>query len=238
MRPVIGITTYVESVAWGAWRPRPAALLPYEYIRLVTAAGGRAVLLPPDGTEGSAEATVAALDGLILSGGADVAPELYGAAAGPKVETQPERDAGELPLVKAALAADLPVLAVCRGMQLLSVAYGGRLDQHLPDVVGHEGHRPALGVVGTHSVRYAPSSLIAEIMDGDTEVNAYHHQGVADPGRLTPTAWAVDGVIEAVEDPARRFVLGVQWHPEVANDLRPFAALTAACAAPSRVSRV
>jgi putative glutamine amidotransferase len=239
MRPVIGITTYVESVAWGAWQPRPAALLPYEYIQLVTAAGGRAVLLPPDGAEGSAEATVAALDGLILSGGADVGPELYGAAAGPRVETQPERDAGELPLVNAALAADLPVLAVCRGMQLLTVAHGGRLHQHLPDVVGHEGHRPALGVVGTHPVRYAPGSLIAEIMDGDTEVNAYHHQGVADPGRLTPTAWAADGVIEAVEDPSRRFVLGVQWHPEVANDIRPFAALAAACAArSSRVSRV
>jgi putative glutamine amidotransferase len=85
--------------------------------------------------------------------------------------------------------------------------------------------------VGTHPVRYAPGSLIAEIMDGDTEVNAYHHQGVADPGRLRPTAWAADGVIEAVEDPSRRFVLGVQWHPEVANDVRPFAALAAACAA-------
>jgi len=181
---------------------------------------------------------VSALDGLILSGGADVAPELYGTAAGPKLETQPERDAGELPLVKAALAADLPVLAVCRGMQLLSVAYGGRLHQHLPDVVGHEGHRPALGVVGTHPVRYAPSSRIAEIMGGDTEVNAYHHQGVADPGRLTPTAWAADGLIEAVEDPSRPFVVGVQWHPEVANDLRPFAALTAACAASTGVSRV
>jgi putative glutamine amidotransferase len=106
-------------------------------------------------------------------------------------------------------------------------------------VVGHEGHRPALGVVGTHTVRYAPGSLIAKIMDEDTDVNAYHHQGVADPGRLTPTAWAADGVIEAVEDPARRFVLGVQWHPEVANDIRPFAALAAACAAPSaRVSSI
>jgi putative glutamine amidotransferase len=113
------------------------------------------------------------------------------------------------------------------------------LHQHLPDVVGHELHRPGLGAVGTHAVRYAPGSLIAEIMGGDNEVNAYHHQGVADPGRLTPTAWASDGVIEAVEDPSRRFVLGVQWHPEVAGDLRPFAALTAACDAPSaRVSRV
>jgi putative glutamine amidotransferase len=238
MRPIIGITTYVESVAWGAWQLRPAALLPYEYVQLVAAAGGRAVLLPPDGYGADgADDLVAALDGLILSGGADVEPARYGAAPHPAIETQPERDVAELPVVRAALAADLPVLGVCRGMQVLSVACGGRLHQHLPDVTGHEGHRPAPGVVGAHRVRYAPGSRIASIMGADTEVNAYHHQGVADPGRLTPTAWAEDGLIEAVEDPARRFVLGVQWHPEVAGDVRPFAALAEAAAGAARADR-
>jgi putative glutamine amidotransferase len=227
MRPVIGITTYLEAVAWGPWKPRSAALLPYEYVQVIAAAGGRAVLLPPDGADGAVD-LVAALDGLVLSGGADVDPALYGAAPEATIETQPERDAGELPLVRAALAAGLPVLGVCRGMQLLTVACGGRLHQHLPDVFGHDAHRPALGAVGSHRVRYAPGSRIAAIMGDDDQVNAYHHQGVADPGRLTPTAWADDGLIEAVEDPDRRFVLGVQWHPEVALDVRPFAALAAA----------
>jgi putative glutamine amidotransferase len=231
MRPIIGITTYVENVAWGDWKPRPAALLPHEYIRLVTAAGGRAVLLPPDDLDGD---VVAVLDGLVLSGGADIDPGLYGQVPGPLTQTRPDRDAGEWPLLKAALAANLPVLAVCRGMQLLAAAYGGHLHQHLPDVVGHDGHQPALGVVGTHGVRFEPGSRIAEIMTGDAEVNAYHHQGLADPGGLTVTGWADDGLIEAVEDPARRFVVGVQWHPEVAGDVRPFAALTEAALRLSR----
>lgn len=228
MRPIIGITTYVESVAWGVWEPRPAALLPYTYVQAVTAAGGRAVLLPPDERGGD---VVAALDGLVLSGGADVGPELYGQRPGPLTETRPDRDAGELPLLTDALAADLPVLAVCRGMQLLAVAYGGRLHQHLPDVLGHEKHRPGPAVYGSHGVRFAHDSRIAGIMEGDTEVNTYHHQGVADPGGLTVTGWADDGLIEAVEDPERRFVVGVQWHPEEAGDVRPFAALATAAAA-------
>ena len=131
-------------------------------------------------------------------------------------------------VLDAALRVGLPVLGVCRGMQLLAVAYGGRLHQHLPDVVGTDLHRPALGVYGTHPVRFAPGSRIAGLLPALVEVNTYHHQGVADPGRLTPTGWAPDGVIEAVEDPARRFVLGVQWHPEHGADRRLFAALTAA----------
>src|SRR5688572_19003585 len=129
MRPIIGITTYVEQVSWADWKPRPAALLPYEYIRCVTAAGGRAVLLPPDGLDGLGGDVVAALDGLVFSGGADIDPALYGEQPGPYTETRPDRDAGEAPLLAAALAADLPVLAVCRGMQLLVSAYGGRAHQ-------------------------------------------------------------------------------------------------------------
>jgi putative glutamine amidotransferase len=225
MRPVIGITTYTEWVSWAAWQPRPVALLPYPYIQAVTAAGGRAVLLPPDDADGD---VVAALDGLVLAGGADVGPTLYGEPSHPETDSRADRDAGELPVLAAALDADLPVLGVCRGMQLLTVACGGRLHQHLPDTLGHEKHRPAAGVFGSHGVRFADGSRIAAIMAGDTEVNTYHHQGVADPGRLAVTAWADDGLIEAVEDPERRFVLGVQWHPEEAADVRPFAALTEA----------
>jgi len=227
-RPIIGITTYVEPVGWAAWQPMPAALLPYTYVEVVNAAGGQAVLLPPDGADAG---LLAALDGLVLAGGPDVGPEQYGEAAGPLTDSRPARDAGELALARGALAAELPVLGVCRGMQLLVVAYGGRLHQHLPDVVGHEGHRPAPGVYGEHPVRFAPDSRIAGIMAGDRSVNTYHHQGIADTGGLTATAWADDGVIEAVEDPGREFVLGVQWHPETAGDPRPFAALTAAAAA-------
>ena len=221
MRPIIGITSYVEPAAWGVWHDVPAALLPYTYVRAVEAAGGRAVVIPPDPE--SAE-IVRVLDGLVLAGGPDVDASRYGAPADPRTDSRPERDAGELALV----GADLPILGVCRGMQLLAVAHGGRLHQHLPDVVGHDKHRPALGVYGSHGARFVRGSLIERVMEGDGEVNSYHHQGVAHPGRLTVTGWADDGTIEAVEDPARPFLLGVQWHPEADGDIRPFRALVEA----------
>jgi putative glutamine amidotransferase len=194
-------------------------------VEAVTLAGGRAVLLPPDGTDAG---VLRVLDGLVLAGGADVGPELYGAAPEPLTDTRPARDAGEMLLARAALDADLPVLGVCRGMQLLVVAAGGRLHQHLPDVLGHEKHRPAPGVYGSQPARFAEGSRIAALMGDDVEINCYHHQGVADPGRLTVTGRADDGLPEAVEDPARRFVLGVQWHPEVHRDERLFGALVRA----------
>ncbi|MEV1289977.1 gamma-glutamyl-gamma-aminobutyrate hydrolase family protein [Micromonospora sp. NPDC049679] len=225
MRPVVGITSYVEPASWAVWQDVPAALVPYAYVRMVTGAGARAVVLPPDDVDAD---VLRLLDGLVLAGGADVGPDLYGADPAPRTESRPDRDGGEMTLLRAALDADLPVLGVCRGMQLLAVAYGGHLHQHLPDVVGHSEHRPAPGRYGSHPVRFAPGSLVAEVMAGDREVNTYHHQGVADPGRLSPTAWAGDGVIEAIEDRDRRFVLGVQWHPEAAADVRPFAALVRA----------
>jgi putative glutamine amidotransferase len=128
-------------------------------------------------------------------------------------------------LARAALAADLPILGVCRGMQLLAVAAGGRLHQHLPDVLGHEKHRPAPGVYGQHEASFTPGSRIAGLMGDDLGIHCYHHQGVADPGSLTVTGRTEDGLIEAVEDPARRFVLGVQWHPEVVRDERLFGAV-------------
>jgi putative glutamine amidotransferase len=221
----VGITSYVEPASWAVWENVPAALVPYAYVRAVAEAGGRAVVLPPDDLDAD---VLRMLDALVLAGGADVGPALYGAEPKPYTDSRPDRDGGEMTLLRGALAADLPVLGVCRGMQLLAVAYGGHLHQHLPDVVGHEEHRPGPGRYGSHPVRFAPGSLVAEMMAGDREVNTYHHQGVADPGRLTATGWAADGVIEAVEDPDRRFVLGVQWHPEADGDLRPFAALVRA----------
>ncbi|MGN9907359.1 gamma-glutamyl-gamma-aminobutyrate hydrolase family protein [Phytohabitans sp. LJ34] len=219
MRPIIGITSYVEPAAWGVWHDVPAALLPYSYVRAVEAAGGRAIVIPPDP---SGAEVVRVLDGLVLAGGPDLDPARYGAPADPRTDSpRIERDAGEFALA----GADLPILGVCRGMQLMAVAYGGRLHQHLPDVVGHDKHRPAPGVYGSHGARFVRGSLVDRIMEGDGEVNSYHHQGVADPGRLTVTGWADDGTIEAVEDPSRPFLLGIQWHPESDGDIRPFQAL-------------
>jgi putative glutamine amidotransferase len=168
------------------------------------------------------------LDGLLLSGGPDVEPRRYGAEPGPRTESRPERDAGEFLLAETALAMDLPVLGVCRGMQVLTVAAGGTLHQHLPDVLGHERHRPAPGVYGEQTARLESGSLIAKLIGHDSGIHCYHHQGVADPGKLRVTGWAEDGLPEAVEDPDRRFVLGVQWHPEVTRDRRLFGALVEA----------
>ncbi|WP_319458914.1 gamma-glutamyl-gamma-aminobutyrate hydrolase family protein [Micromonospora sp. RTP1Z1] len=230
-RPLIGITAYVEPASWAAWRDVPAALVPQAYVRAVTASGGRALVLPPDDADAD---VLRVLDGLLLAGGADVGPERYGQPHDPRTESRADRDAGELALLTAALAADLPVLGVCRGMQLLAVARGGALHQHLPDVVGHDGHRPAPGVYGAHPVRFAPDSLAGSVLAGVDRVNSYHHQAVADPGDLTVTGWADDGVVEALEDPRRRFLLGVQWHPEIDPDPRPVAALVQAARAGHR----
>jgi len=225
MRPIIGVTTYVEPASWGVWHDLETTLIPHAYVEAVTLAGGRAVLLPPDDLDAD---VLSRLDGLVLSGGADLDPGQYGARPDPLTDTRPERDAGEMLLARAALAADMPILGVCRGMQILTVAAGGRLHQHLPDVLGHEKHRPAPGVYGTHAARVAAGSRIAGLMGGDLEIHCYHHQGVAETGTLTPTGWTEDGLTEAVEDPLRRFVLGVQWHPEVIRDKRLFGALIAA----------
>ena len=228
MRPIIGITTYVLPATFGVWHELPSALVPYDYVAAVREAGGRAVLLPPDDQDAD---VLDRLDGLVLAGGPDLEPGRYGAAREPLTESHPERDAGEFLLVRRALEMNLPVLGVCRGMQLLTVAAGGRLHQHLPDVLGHEKHRPAPGVYGQREARFEPGSRIAALMRDDAAIHCYHHQGVADPGTLRVTGWAEDGLPEAVEDPHRRFVLGVQWHPEVVRDGRLFGALVAAASA-------
>jgi putative glutamine amidotransferase len=169
------------------------------------------------------------LDAVVFAGGADLDPELYGEQ--PHRETtglRRERDAAELPLMRSALDRDVPVLGICRGMQLMSVVSGGSLVQHLPDVVGHERHRPAPGVYGLHVVRLAPGSRAHAILGETTRVPSYHHQGLASPGSLTVTGWADDDSPEVVEDPSRRFALGVLWHPEAGDDLRLFEALVSA----------
>ena len=225
---MIGITSYVEQARWGVWDV-PAVLLPFRYVERVEAAGGRAVVLPP--TAAADDAVLGRLDGLVLAGGADLDPGLYGEDAHPETTgLRPERDAAEVPLVKAALDRDLPTLGICRGMQLMSVVCGGALVQHLPEVVGHDGHRPAPGTYGLHDVRLDPGSRVHGILGDRVSVPSYHHQGVASAGALTVTGWAEDGTPEAVEHPDRRFSVGVLWHPEAGEDLRLFEALVDAAA--------
>ncbi|MDQ1618344.1 MAG: putative glutamine amidotransferase [Actinomycetota bacterium] len=226
-RPVIGITSYVEQARWGVW-DQPAVVLPLAYVAALEAAGARPVVLPPS-VVGAAE-VVQRLDGVVFAGGADLDPATYHQAAHPETTgVRPDRDAGELPLLRAALDADLPVLGICRGMQLLAVAHGGTLVQHLPDVVGHEGHRPSPGVYGLHEVRLAAGTLAHSLLGDRVSVPSYHHQGVDSPGSLTVTGWAADDDLpEVVEDPARRFAIGVLWHPEASQDPRLFDALVAA----------
>ena len=226
MRPLIGITSYVEQAKWGVWDMK-AALVPYTYIQQVNDAGGRAVLVPPSDDP---EEILSVLDGLLLAGGADIDPERYGEPAHPETAgLRPDRDAGELSLLESALAQDLPVLGICRGMQLMAVNAGGHLHQHLPELVGHEGHRPSPGVYGEHAVRIDPTSRLSTVVGPRVHVRSYHHQGVTDAGKLTVTAWAEDDdTIEAVEDPGHRFAIGVLWHPEVGEDPRIFEALVGA----------
>jgi putative glutamine amidotransferase len=223
-KPLIGITTYVEPASWGHWQLE-AALVPYDYVRAVERAGGRAVLVPPD--DDGNEELLDALDGLIFSGGNDLAPESYGAEADPTTTgTNPARDSGELALLTAALERDLPVLAICRGAEVLNVARGGDLVQHLPDVVGHEGHRAVVGEFSEHTVRVDPASRIESAPGA---VKSHHHQGLGRLGDgLREIAWADDGVVEAVEDPEKPFLVGVLWHPEAGEDQRLFDQLVAA----------
>ncbi|MEV6794033.1 gamma-glutamyl-gamma-aminobutyrate hydrolase family protein [Streptomyces sp. NPDC051320] len=222
-RPLIGLSTYLETSArWGVW-DLPAALLPAGYPRLVRAAGGFAAMLPPDAPEVAAE-LVARLDGLVIAGGPDVEPARYGAEPDPRCGPPArERDAWELALIDAALVSGTPLLGICRGMQLLNVALGGTLVQHL------DGHAGAVGVFGEHPVRAVPGTRYAAIAPDPTGVPTYHHQCVGRLGHgLVASAHAADGTVEAVELPGDGWVLGVQWHPEAGQDERVMAALVLA----------
>jgi gamma-glutamyl-gamma-aminobutyrate hydrolase PuuD len=233
-RPRIGLSTYREPAAWGVWQ-EPADLLPVRYSAEAAAAGAVPVLLPPACVEEeAARAVIAGVDGLVLTGGADVDPARYGADPHPRTGApRTDRDGWELLLLHAARERRLPVLAICRGMQVLNVGLGGTLVQHLPDLVGHEGHCPVPGVHARHDVRLAPDSRIAAMLGPAATVATYHHQAVAELGDgLHATGWAEDGVVEAVEL-ADGWVVGVQWHPEVHDGARLFAGFVAACAAGS-----
>lgn len=235
MSPVIGITAYVEPASWAVWRDIPAALVPLTYVQQVRAAGGLPVVLPPAPPDPDAEVVdsmLDPLDGLLLVGGADVDPDRYGEVAHPAVQPpRPDRDGTELALARGARERGLPLLGVCRGMQVLAVAAGGRLEQHLPDRLDGRLHAPGPGEYGTHAVRIASGSRLAGVLGERVEVASYHHQGVLTHPGLEPVAWADDGVLEAVEDPAAPFCVGVLWHPEVGTDPRLFAALTSAATA-------
>jgi putative glutamine amidotransferase len=220
-RPVIGITTYLTPARWGHW-DEEAALVPAAYVDAVERAGGRALLVPP--SDDGIEETLDAVDGLVFSGGADLDPELY--EQEPHAATdgvQPERDRAELALLEAALARDMPVLAVCRGSQVLNIARGGDLVQHLPDVVGDEKHKHTPGAFADHDVSLEDGTRLASLLGDRAPVKSHHHQGFGRIGDgLQVAAYADDGTIEAVEAPEQRFALGVLWHPEEGEDLRLF----------------
>lgn len=229
MRPLIGLSTYREQARWGVWDV-PADLLPSDYARAVEAAGGTPVLLPPSTPYAdAAEAVVARLDGLVISGGADVDPGRYGEEPLPTTyRPRPDRDAWELALLDAAYARDIPVLGVCRGMQVMAVHAGGSLDQHVPDLVGTEAHDPGGDAFGETAVRVAPDSRLASALGGVEPVACHHHQSVREHPGFTAVAWAGDGLLEAIEAPGDAFRLAVQWHPEVRADRGLFRALVEA----------
>jgi putative glutamine amidotransferase len=232
MRPLIGISTYREQARWGAWDV-PAVLLPASYADAVAEAGGEPVMLPTGAV--SAE-VVARLDGLVMAGGADVDPARYGHSRGPHTTVlRPDRDAAELAVLQAALDRDLPLLAICRGMQLLNVALGGDLVQHLPDVPDTGSHHLGPGLFAQRDVRTAPGSELDRLLGPKATVDCHHHQALDRIApELTPSAWAEDGVVEAVEAVGRRFCLAVQWHPEAGGDRRLFTALVEAAQEPNR----
>jgi putative glutamine amidotransferase len=234
--PLIGISCYAQPASWGSWERVQANLLPRRYADAVAQAGGLPVLLPPVPGIGD---VLDRLDGLILSGGGDVDPARYGAVRDPATDPANEaRDEAESDLCTAALARGLPLLAICRGLQVLNVVLGGTLHQHLPDVIGSDEHSPVVSGYGSHEVTVAPGSRLAAVL-GRTRlaVPTHHHQAVDKLGAaLTATAWTADGIIEAAEPPAASdtspFLLAVQWHPEAGDDPSLFVGLIAAASRP------
>jgi len=234
--PLIGITSYAEDAHWAVWHGK-AAVVGWVYVEAVHRAGGRAILIPP--AEHGVDEVLDAIDGLMLTGGADIEPSRYGAAAHAETAgVQPYRDAAELLLVAGALERDLPLLAICRGMQVLNVASGGDLLQHLPESTGSMRHREVVGVFSDHDVEIAPGSHLEMALGRRAPVRSHHHQAPGGVGAgLVPVAWAEDGTVEALEAPERSFALGVQWHPEEGEDPALFRALVAEAAARRAATR-
>ncbi|MET0699050.1 MAG: gamma-glutamyl-gamma-aminobutyrate hydrolase family protein [Mycobacterium sp.] len=232
-RPLVGLTTYLQQAQTGVWDVR-ASFLPAIYIDGVTMAGGIPLLLPPQPVDAEIAGRVLdGLDGLVITGGRDVDPATYGQQPHPTTDAPaPDRDAWEFTLVHEALRRGLPVLGICRGTQVLNVALGGTLHQHLPEVIGHTGHQAGNAVFNTSSITTVPGTRLAGVIGESTEAQCYHHQAIAELGKgLLASAWDADGVIEGVEIPGDTFVLGVQWHPEQKlDDLRLFAAVVGAAA--------
>ncbi len=233
--PVVGLTTYLEQAKQGVWDVR-ASFLPQQYFDAVTASGGAAVLLPPQPRpDAAAEAVLGGLDGLILTGGLDVQPELYGADRDPRTDpARPDRDAWELALLRGARERGIPVFGICRGLQLINVAFGGTLHQHLPEVLGTERYRLGGGVFAPNTVSVDPGTRLAGLVgEGDLVVHSYHHQGVDRVGEgLVVTATSDDGLVQAFELPGEDYLVAVQWHPEEnAEDRRLFLGLVAAASA-------
>ena len=235
MRPLIGLSTYREQARWGSW-DQSADLLPSSYAHAVETAGGLPVLLPPPGgyddaalLSEAAQAVVRRLDGLIVTGGADVHPQRYDEQPGQHtIRTREDRDAWELALLDAAEATGLPVLGICRGMQLMAVHAGGALDQHLPDLVGETTHDPGGDRFGDVDVTVSAGSRLHGLVGHRQDVGCHHHQAVRTHPGFEPVAHAGDGVLEAMERRGRRFVVAVQWHPETRADAGLFAGLVEA----------
>jgi putative glutamine amidotransferase len=225
---VVGLTTYREQVRTGIW-DIPAAYLPADYFEGVVLAGGMPVLLPPLPVDAdTANRVLDSLDALVITGGYDLDPVSYGQQPHPTTDApRTDRDAWEFALLRAALDRGLPVLGICRGAQVLNVAFGGTLHQHLPEVLGHNGHRAGNGVFSRLPVRTVAGTRVAALIGEVADVPCYHHQAIDKVGEgLVVGAWDADGVVEAVELPGDSFVLAVQWHPEKSlDDLRLFTAV-------------
>lgn len=235
-RPVIGITCYVDPVDRGDWNQQLSVALPMTYVEQVQKAGGIAVVLPPrlDADDEMAADVLRSLDGLILCGGADVESSRYGETPHPSVQSaRRDRDAWEIALARVSADTDLPVLGICRGMQVMAVAAGGRLEQHVPDRTGTEVHSPHIGSYASHPIQPVAGTRVAQILgEGSQVVPTYHHQAVLpdslDDTAYHPAAWHEDGTLEAMEDDAASFRVAVQWHPEAGSDPRLFDALLVA----------
>ncbi len=233
MRPVVGLTTYLEQARQGVWDVR-ASFLPAQYVEHVTACGAAAVLLPPQpAVDAAASAALDGLDAVILTGGPDVQPELYGADRHPATDPpRPDRDAWEFALLRHALDRAIPVLGICRGLQLINVAFGGTLHQHLPDVFGADRYRLGGGRFATNTVEVARGTRLAGLIGaGRADIRSYHHQGADRVGDgLVVAARSADGLVQALESAGDSFLVAVQWHPEEDENLRLFEGLVAAAA--------
>jgi len=241
---VIGICTALERARWSVW-DQSAFLLPESYVAALHRAGAIAIMLPPDpAVAGEPDQVLDLLDGLLLAGGADIDPESYGETRrhARTVGTVPGRDTFEISLARRALERDLPLLGICRGMQLLNVARGGSVIQDLPEHFGHTAHMRTPGTFdgNDHFVRLTPGTLAARAAGGDRPATkSHHHQGVDRLGDgLLVSGWAEDDDLpEAIEDPTRSFALGVQWHPEADARSELLAALVDAARASREAGR-